>query len=411
VIRTVSAKYAFRSLRSHPMRSILSMIGIGIGCSIALIATSWISGAAELQIRAISESGAGHLRVVPGDWMEKHENSIRLTDWKRSLAEAETLEGVKMVVMRSRTNGLLAFGNRTVGVEISGVDPEAEFRSNRIVYKAALEGRYLQPGDSGNTVIGKTLASRLDVELEDDLYLTLAGRDGIESAMLRIVGILDTGSRDIDASICHVTLQDVERITGYEGPGEISIMLDGHELIDSKQKELAAKLSGDNTVITWKEINPGLAANVEGDKAFMQGLAGIVVIVVSLGIASAQLTTVLERRQEFAILSALGMKGAQVVGLVVLEALIVGLGGAVVALLLGGSAAYYLATHGVNFGALLGEGVSIGNVLFDPYMYGDFGVWLVWYALGVSLAATTIVSIYPAWLATRVEPASAMRMV
>jgi len=65
MIGSVSTKYAFRSLLRHPMRSALSMVGVGIGCSIALIATSWMSGAAEMQIRAVSESGAGHLRVMP----------------------------------------------------------------------------------------------------------------------------------------------------------------------------------------------------------------------------------------------------------------------------------------------------------------------------------------------------------
>jgi len=411
MIGSVSTKYAFRSLLRHPMRSALSMVGVGIGCSIALIATSWMSGAAEMQIRAVSESGAGHLRVMPNEWLEKHENSARLADWKQTLAEVRSLQGVEAVVIRSRANGLLAFGNRMAGVELTGVDPEAEISSNRIVYRAELDGRYLQPGDSDVVVIGRALARRLDVELDDDLYLTTAGKDEIQSAMLRIVGLLETGSREIDAAICHVMLKDVEKITGYTGPGEVSILLDDYRLVESKQEELAGRLSGSNAVITWKEVNPGLAGNVEGDKAFMRGLAGIIVIVVSLGIASAQLTAVLERRREFATLSALGMKSGQVIGLVVLEALIVGLGGAIVAVIFGGSASYYLATHGVNFGAFLEEGASFGNVLLDPIMYGNFGAWLIWYALAISVTATVVVSAYPAWLATKVEPADAMRTI
>lgn len=408
---TVSAKYALRNLFRHPRRSILSVLGVGVGCAIGLFAASWVGGAGEMQIRAASESGAGHLRVVPNQWPEKRENSLRLIDWKRALDEVESLPGVKVAAMRARANGLLALGNRTSGVEVTGVDPAVEPAANRIVRKGSLEGRYLQPGDSGKVVIGRMLAKRLDVELDDDLYATLAGRDEIQSAMLRIVGILETGSRDLDASICHTTLQDIEKISGYVGPGEISILLDDHRLINSTRKNLAKKLAGNNTVITWKQVNPGLAANVEGDAAFTKGLVAIIVIVVSLGIASAQLTAVLERRREFAILSALGMKGRQVVGLVVLEALIVGLGGAIVALMLGGSAAYYLATKGVSLVAFMGEQFSLGDVLLDPHMYGDFGIWLVWYALGVSVVATVAASIYPAWFATKVNPADALRMV
>jgi len=411
MIGKVTAKYALRSLSRHPRRSVLSVLGVGIGCAMGLLAASWTGGAAEMQIRAASESGAGHLRVVPNEWPRTRENSLRLADWRRALRQVESLPRLKAAAVRARTNGLLAFGNRTAGVQVIGVDPEAEIDSNRIVNRATLHGRYLRPDDAGKVVIGTQLAKRLDVELDDDLYVTLSARDEMKSAMFNIVGIIGTGSRDIDASICHVTLDDVEKITGYQGPAEISILLDDHRLIAPTQKELTRRLAGSDTVITWKEVNPGLAANVEGDRAFMNVLIGIVFVVVALGIASAQLTAVLERRREFAILSALGMKARRVVALVVLEALMVGLGGAVAALVLGGPVAYYLATKGVSMAALMGEELSFGNVLLDPYMYGAFGIWLLWYALGVSVTATVAASIYPAWLATKIQPAEALRMV
>ena len=301
-------------------------------------------------------------------------------------------------------------------VEVVGVDPEAERASNRLVYKSEeegkIEGRYLRAGDSGMVVIGKRLAKKLDVELEDDLFATLAGPDEMKGAMLTIVGILETGSRELDSSFCHVTLEDIERTTGYKGPGEIAIILEDHELIDSAQKALAEKVSGENAVVTWKAVNPSIAANVEGDTAFMDFLAFIIIVVVAFGIVSAQLTAVLERRREFAILSALGMKGRQFAGLMMLEAVIVGVGGAVVALALGGPVAYFMATKGIPVEALFGEqGLPFGGVLWDPVIKGGFGPWVVWYCLWVSLAATVVASIYPIWFATRVDPAKALRAV
>ena len=412
MIGIVSIKYVLRSLLRNPRRTFLSVLGVGIGCAIGQMAASWMRGAAEMQIRAASESGAGHVRVVPAQWLETRENSLRLVNSEKILQEVKTLQGLKSFVQRARTTALLAFGTRIAGVEMVGVEPEAEQVSNRIVRKGKIEGRYLHPGDSGNVVIGKGVAKRLDVELHDDLLVTLSGRNEMRSDMLSIIGIIETGSRDLDAAICHVTLQDVGRLTDYEGPGEIAIMLEGHKLIEPTCRTLAERLADRNTaIVTWKEVSPELAANVEGDTAFTNTIIAIVILMVVFGIASAHLTAVLERRHEFAVLSALGMKGGRIAGLIFLEAVVIGLGGAVLALLIASPVTYYLATEGVNIANLAGGDLSFGDVLLDPYIYGDFGIWLVWYALGVSVMATWIASIYPAVFAMRTNPADELRRV
>jgi ABC-type lipoprotein release transport system permease subunit len=409
MIGKISGKYALRSLWKHSRRTILSMIGVGIGVAIGLIATSWIRGGAEMQIRAVSESGAGHLRVVPKGWTAERENTLRLPNRREIERALQSMPAVEIAAPRARVNGLLAFGNRSAGVEIVGVEPEVERRANRIVFKSEIVGRYLEPEDQGKVVIGRTIAERLRVEVDDDLYVTLAGPDGVRSAMLRIVGVLSTGVRDLDAGICHVTLEALEEISGYEGVGEISILLDDYRRIDETRRELAGRLDGVE-VITWKEVNPGVAANVDGDRGFMRALVAIIIIVVGLGIVSAQLTAVMERRREIAVLTALGMKARQVIALVVIEAVTIALGGSVIALSVGGAVVHRLATRGVDLRALMGEDFTFGDVLLDPYIYGDFGSWIIAYALTVSLVATVAASLYPAWIASRVEPADALRM-
>ncbi len=411
MIRMISAKYAFRSLFRHTRRTILSVVGVGVGCGIAIMAASWIGGEEELMLRAASESGAGHVRIAPKGWVDQRENSLRLEDWQDAMAQVMTLPGVRAVATRARISGLLAFGNRMSGVEIVGVLPEGEKQSNRVVWKSTIEGRYLQSDDTGKTVIGKALAKRLDVELDDDLLVTVAGREDIESAMLRVVGILATGSTDLDTGFCQVTLSDLEQLTSYDGPGEIAILLKDHKLIESTRETLAEKLGGKNDVLTWKEVSLEMAANIDGDKAFTNILVAIIIVVVALGITSAQLTAVLERRHEFAILSALGMKSRQLVGLIMLEAVAVGLGGAVVAMLFGGGIAYRLANVGYNMAKYLEGDLAMGDVLLDPIMYGEFGPWIIWYSLGISLVATLTASLYPAWFVTKTNPANALREV
>jgi len=204
-------------------------------------------------------------------------------------------------------------------------------------------------------------------------------------------------------------LEDVETLTEYPGAGEISLLLRGHEAMGSVRLEVAEHLGPGGEVITWQEVSPGLAANVEGDRAFTIILVGIVIMVVALGIASAQLTAVLERRREFGMLSALGMRTRQIVAVIVLEAAAIGVCGGVVALALGGSAAYWLATRGVNLAAVVGGEMAFENILLDPYVYGAFGTWLIAYAFGISVVATVGASLYPAWRGAKLDPAQALR--
>ena len=56
------------------------------------------------------------------------------------------------------------------------------------------------------------------------------------------------------------------------------------------------------------EISPEFKGHLEQDNAVSRLVSAIILLIVVLGVASAQLAAVLERRREFAVLSALGMR-------------------------------------------------------------------------------------------------------
>jgi putative ABC transport system permease protein len=291
-----------------------------------------------------------------------------------------------------------------------GVDPDAERASNRIVRRARIDGRYLEAGKDGTVVIGRGLAATLGAELEDALVVTLSGKDEVQSAMLQVVGIVDAGVSSIDDSFCHVNMADVERLSGREGAGEIGIFLTDHTLIDKVRARLSPSTVEGNELITWGEVMLMFSMNIESDTASFNFMIFIIMVVVGLFIMSAQLSAVLERKREFAVLSALGMKRLHIVSLVVIEGALTGVLGAVLASILGGGLAKWLST-GVNIAGLFGDAFDTFGVMMDPIVYGDLGIWIVWYASAVCITATVIASLVPALKAMRVDPAEALRMV
>ncbi len=407
----IGTRYALRSLLRHRRRTFLSIVGIGVGCAICLFLVSFVRGESDMMLRAAAESGTGHLRIAPRAWLLTHEQDLRLGNWQQLLEKMRSSQFVEVAAPHARIDALLAMGTRTAGVLMLGVDPEVEPEINRLI-DSVVEGKYLHKSETGAVVIGRGVAERLNVDVGDALVVTVSGRGGeMRSAMLRVQGIVATGSRSLDNNLCHVTLVQMAELSGYEGAAEISILLDDPDQMEEAAAAISSYLPEDQVVVSWKLIMPELASGVEVDKTWTRLIIGIVIFVVFLGIASAQLAAALERRKEFAVLAAIGMRSRRLVRVMLAEGFILGLAGALLSLLIGVPLVYLISIYGIDFGGLYAEAdLGISNILLDPIIYGDFGWWLAPLAFGLAITATILSSLYPAWYAGGTNPAAALRV-
>ncbi|MFI5178396.1 MAG: ABC transporter permease [Vicinamibacterales bacterium] len=406
----LGTRYAVRSVGRNLRRTVLSILGIAIGCLLALFMESLNRGRAELFARAGSASGLGHVRIVPANWRGRRDPRLRLADWRADLAAARALPGATVVTARVRAQVLLAVGTHVVPVEMEGVQPELEPRIFRYV-QTVQQGRYLRPDDTGALVVGRAVADRLSADLDDEIVASTVGPGGdIQSALLRLVGIVSTGSDDSDTAVCQVPFADLERLSGFPGAGEVSIVLGDYRETDRVRAILATQVAKGDDVMTLSEMAPDVEGHFKQDTALTRFVSGIILLIVLLGVASAQLAAVLERRREFAVLSALGMSGRRMVRLIVQEALLLGGGGALLALATGLPLIWRLAHTGLDFRKYLGGSYAFQGVLFDPVIFGDFGVWIVPYVFAVAIVSTVLASLYPAWYASRTDPAVALRV-
>ncbi len=406
----VAGRYAARSIRRNVRRSVLAIAGIAIGCILALVMEGFNRGRDEMFARAGTYSGAGHLRIVAPGWREARDPTLRLSDGARDLAAARAHASVIAVTPRTRSQALLALGTRVTGVELVGVDPAHEQATNRLV-RTVHEGRYLAQADTGTLVLGAAIARRLGAELDDDILASVVGPSGdIENAMFRIVGIVRSGGDLADTMVCHVPLGDMAALTGRAGTGEVAVTLRDWRLTSDVRDVLAGQLGSGDVVMTWEELNPDFKGHMRQDQLSARVISAIILLIVLLGVTSSQLAAVLERRREFAVLSALGMSGATMVRLVLLEAASLGLIGGVVGMAVGVPILWRLAVTGLDFSRFMGQGFSFGGALVEPVLFVDFGWWVVPYVLIVALGATMIASLYPASFAARTNPATALRV-
>ena len=117
-------------------------------------------------------------------------------------------------------------------------------------------------------------------------------------------------------------------------------------------------------ILTWEDLNALLLTLMEQAGAFYYVLYIIVILVVAVLIANTLLMSVFERTRELGILASLGMKGRQIMLMVLFEAVILALLGVAAGLVLGAGVVSYLARVGIEFSAdAMGaiEGMALGK--------------------------------------------------
>ncbi len=112
----IASRYAARSVRRNLRRTVLSIVGIAIGCVLALFMESLNRGRSELFARMGATSGIGHLRIVPAGWRARRDPRLRLANWRMDETAARTDPGVTVAVVRTRAEVLLAVGTHVAPV-------------------------------------------------------------------------------------------------------------------------------------------------------------------------------------------------------------------------------------------------------------------------------------------------------
>ena len=134
----------------------------------------------------------------------------------------------------------------------------------------------------------------------------------------------------------------------------------------------------------------------------MTCVAGVALLVSSLGIANTMLMSVLERRREIGIMKAVGAANWQLQALFVLEGGLIGLVGGALGLLL----AWLISFPGDGWvRSMVHRDMDI-NLSGSIFAFPDWiGTTVVLCTVGV----TTVAALYPARRAATVEPVSALR--
>ncbi len=395
-------KMAFRNLMRHRRRSALSALALAVSLTLLLFMAAFFKGEMRSSMEDTLRLNSGHLQI----------QNIRYEQDKLSVAweylienpsdvagKVATLPQVKFATPRLFASGIISVRDESTGVQIMGVEVDSAANEPYIIVSGAMPAA----DDREGILIGTPTAELFQLKAGDQLNLLVNTAEGnVDQQTFTVRGIFSTGSSNYDKGI---VLLPIAKLQSFSGAGErastIFIMLNDRDQADA----VAAAITGENfKVRTWTEMNELLVLMENFAGAYIGFLNLLILGVTVTVIVNTMLMAVFERTREIGILSALGMKGGQVIVLFLIEATLLAVGGVVVGLLAGWALSAYFAQVGIYFGDLGVSGLIMGDRIY-PYLMLEDVINLTVTAFLITIAA----SYYPARIASRMEPVEALR--
>lgn len=407
-------KLAWRNLWRHRGRTLIMASAVALAYGIMLIGLSVNTYTRERMLDEAATAAGGDVLVHARGYWDTRATDLVIADGAATAARIAQVPGVEHALPRVLTAGLASTSADNRPVLLQGIVPELE-RALRDPARDLHEGSFLAGDVSAPIVLGWRLAERLEAGIGDRIVLTGTRPDGeMTRALFHLTGTLRTGTRELDESVGYTTLEAAQRALGL-GTAVTQIGVIGGDRVDAET--LAAGISAATAagrdgleVLTWSEAIPEMVGMLQMDRAMDMIYMAVFMLVVLFSITNTFLMAVMERVRELGLLNALGLKNVRIGRLMLGESALLAAVAMAAGLVLALAAHYAINRTGIPMAAWGVEDMKMSGIdVSDMVIYSTLRP-LSW--LGVSLivgAATVASAAYPAWRATRLAPAEAMR--
>lgn len=311
-------RLAWRNLWRNKRRTLITSASVFFAVLLAIAMRSMQLGSYDNMIDNVVRFYTGYAQIhKKGFWNEQTlDNSFVENDSLDAIATRH--KGIGGLIPRLETFALASNEARSRGVLVVGIEPEKEKLLTDIPAKI-VSGNYFKAEDK-SVLLTSDLAKYLDIKTGDTLVLLGQGYHGANAAAkYPVSGIAKFNSPELNKRFVFLPLKEMQWFT--DAPGRVTslVVMTDAEQVQQVTHFLAAHTAPTYEVLDWKAMLPEIVQAIEADS-----IGGIIVlcilyIIIGFGIFGTVLMMTAERRHEFGMLIALGMKRRQILLVLALE--------------------------------------------------------------------------------------------
>jgi lipoprotein-releasing system permease protein len=387
--------------------TLTSILGIALGVTALIAVLSVMNGfEAELRERILGMTAHATATGRYGQLDNWQELEQKLKNYPHVEGTAPFINGQVMINAERRVSGTM----------LTGILPEYESRVSEVADKMQ-DGKLsdLVPGEYG-IILGVELANYLGVFMGDKITVISPQINstpaGVVPRMRRftVVGIFKVGMYEYDRNMAMVHLDDAAKLYRMDGAvSGLRIKLDDLFNAPKITRGLSKALYGDYQVSDWTLAHNNFFRAIQTEKRVMFIILLLIVAVAAFNIVSTLVMVVTDKRGDIAILKTQGLTSRSVMGIFMVLGAIIGVTGTA----LGTVGGVLLA---LNVETIVPAIEKLFNVQFmaaDVYYISELPSKLVWtdvYVIaGMAFTLSLLATIYPAWQASKVNPAEVLR--
>ncbi|MEJ2202696.1 MAG: ABC transporter permease [Gemmatimonadota bacterium] len=424
----ISATIGFRNLARNRWRSSLTLGGIAVSVAFMVWILGFMEGWLVEMVRGATAVETGQVQVHTAAFAESPRADRSFALEPSLLRDLRAVDGVESVSPRIRLFGLIGHEEKSQVAQIMGVDPVLEAQTTPIT-DGLESGRWLTDDPPPypaprEVVLGTGVARQLRVGIGDELVIFFEAADGsLGNDLLEVVGIVRTGNTAVDRSAVYMNLADTQFLAALDGEiHELTIRTKNFVRTEQTRDAVAAALGArtdipvepdgedpPNDVLvarSWQQIMPSIDQVLTLSRQSYLVTYLLIYLVAAVGILNTQRMSALERRREFGVLMAIGMRPRRMFRMIVTESLVLGTLGGVLGTVLGVAVTWYHSVHGLNLGIFTDQGgFTWMGVAFSGRIYAILNTAVVIQPVLVMVFVAFLVGLWPALKSARIDPA------